>query len=68
MAACIILEFEQRAAGEFGRIKAALLAIGRPSGDLDMLIAAVCIANGQNIITRNPKHFVDVPGLVVESY
>ena len=63
-----ILEFDERAAEKFGKIQAYLLKIGRPAGDMDTLIAAVCLTNAQRIITRNAKHFADVPGLMVESY
>ena len=64
----VIYELDQPAAEHFGRAKAHLSRIGRPVGDIDVLIAAVCLANGESIITRNPKHFAGVPGLVVESY
>lgn len=64
----VILEFDEIAAQNFGRIQSHLLNIGRPAGDMDTLIAAVSITNGQRLITRNAKHFADVPGLVIESY
>jgi predicted nucleic acid-binding protein len=64
----IILEFDAAAAEHFGRAQAHQLNLGRPVGDMDILIAAVCLANGQRLITRNAKHFADVQGLVVESY
>jgi predicted nucleic acid-binding protein len=64
----VILEFDAQAALRYARIKAHLLRRGRPAGDCDMLIAAVAIANGQLLLTRNPKHFVDVPGLELSSY
>jgi predicted nucleic acid-binding protein len=35
---------------------------------MDVLIAAVAMANGQELITRNPRHFADIPGLVVATY
>jgi predicted nucleic acid-binding protein len=44
------------------------MSIGRPAGDMDTLIAAIALAHGQRLVTRNPKHFADVPGLIVESY
>jgi len=63
-----VLEFDEISAEHFGRVQARLLNIGRPVGDLDVLIAAVCLANGQKLITRNAKHFADVQGLVVVAY
>ena len=68
IAPLVILEFDEQAAEHFGRIQGHLLDIGRPIGDMDALIAAVCFANGQRLITRNFRHFLDIPGLVVEGY
>ena len=65
---CLIFEFDVRAALLFAETKARLLNIGRPSGDPDIQIAAVALASGQTLVTRNPKHFADVPGLLVETY
>lgn len=63
-----ILEFNETAARQFGRITAHLQRIGRPVGDMDVLIASVAMANGQVLVTRNPKHFVGIPALEVISY
>jgi predicted nucleic acid-binding protein len=57
------------AAKSFGRTVAHLRHIGRPTGDLDMLIAATSLAGGHALlITRNPSHFASIPGLTVERY
>lgn len=63
-----ILEFDEVAARIFGAATAHLQALGRPAGDMDVLIASVAIANDHALVTRNPKHFADIPGLFVESY
>jgi predicted nucleic acid-binding protein len=63
-----ILEFDEAAAEQFGRIQAHLFSLGQPVGDMDVLIAAVCIVHGQSLITRNQKHFIGIPGLTVEPY
>lgn len=63
-----ILEFDDRSARQFGRIQAMLLARGRPIGELDALIAAVAIANQQKLVTRNARHFIEIPVLRVETY
>jgi predicted nucleic acid-binding protein len=68
LAATVILDFDALAARIFARIKAAVLSIGKFPGDMDVLIAAVALANGEPLLTRNPRHFADIPGLVVESY
>jgi tRNA(fMet)-specific endonuclease VapC len=63
-----ILDLDQRAAQRFGYITARLQRLGRPAGDLDVLIASVALANGQSLVTRNTRHFTEIPGLQLESY
>ncbi|MBV8781532.1 MAG: type II toxin-antitoxin system VapC family toxin [Phycisphaerae bacterium] len=68
LAGVVILEFDALAAICYAVIKAAMFKRGRPVGDCDALIASICIANGQTLLTRNPKHFDGIPGLSVNSY
>ena len=64
-----ILEFGEAAAKVFGRLTAHLQEIGRPAGDMDVLIAATAVAaNEPLLITRNPSHYADLPGIRAESY
>lgn len=63
-----ILRFNDAAAREYGRVTAYLHRIGRPVGDMDVLIAATALVAGQRLVTRNAKHYRDIPGLVVEGY
>ena len=63
-----ILEFTSDAALRYAVIKATLQRLGRPSGDCDAMVAAIALANGQSLLTRNPRHFSDVPGLAVLNY
>lgn len=63
-----VLEFDYRAARLFGHITAYLQVIGRPAGDMDVLIASVAIGADQRLITGNLKHFADIPGLKAEAY
>ncbi len=64
----VILEFNAEAALHYAVIKAAMFKRGRPVGDCDALIAAVALANGQLLLTRNPRHFSHIAGLIVQSY
>jgi predicted nucleic acid-binding protein len=64
----VILEFNAEAALRYAVIKAAMFRHGRPIGDCDALIASVALANGQSLLTRNPRHFRHVPDLAVQSY
>lgn len=63
-----ILEFDASASLVYARIQAHLFDIGKPAGDADVFIAAVALANGQRLVTRNSDHFSLIPGLMVESY
>jgi predicted nucleic acid-binding protein len=64
----VILEFGADAARRYAVIKAGMLKNGRPAGDCDTMIAAVALANGQSLLTRNPRHFNGITGLLVTSY
>jgi tRNA(fMet)-specific endonuclease VapC len=63
-----VLELDNAAARQFGRVRAELQRRGRLVGDMDILIAAIALANGHAIVTRNKAHFTDVPGLAIISY
>jgi tRNA(fMet)-specific endonuclease VapC len=63
-----VLEFNDAAARVFGSITGYLQQIGKPAGDMDVLIAATAMVYGHTLITRNPKHFRHIPHLVVEEY
>jgi predicted nucleic acid-binding protein len=60
-----ILDFDRRAAEVFGRVLGRLQHAGTPIGDMDALIASVCLAAGHSVMTRNAAHFARVPGLSV---
>ncbi len=63
-----VTEFDDVAAKEFARATALLRRLGRPSGVMDVLIAAVVLANGLTLVTRNMRHFADIPGIHIETY
>ncbi len=65
---CEILEFTESAAHVFGSVTGFLQTIGKPSDDMDVLIAATAMAHGHALITRNPKHFQHIPELIVDNY
>lgn len=68
LAALTVLPYDERAAGRFGRIKAALERAGETLGDLDLQIASVALERGAPLVTHNQRHFGRVPGLVVEDW
>jgi tRNA(fMet)-specific endonuclease VapC len=65
----LILEMNEHGAEKFGQILSALDQAGQKTNDRDVLIAAIAISKGQNvIITRNEKDFEKIPEIAVESY
>ena len=58
-----ILPFDRSSAHEFGRVFAKRQKVGRPMAPMDALIAAIAVANGMSIATRDIDGFV---GLDIE--
>ena len=52
----------------FGGIKAHTQKIGRPTDDMDLLIAATALANGLTLVTHNTRHFEHIPELQAEDW
>ena len=63
-----IVPFDGDAAAEFGIIQGELKRIGRPTGELDALIAAVARVRGDIVVTHNTRDFINIPGLQLEDW
>ena len=63
-----IVEFDKNAAEEFGKIQAELRRIGRPTGQLDALIAAVARSRDDILVTNNIKDFENITNLRLENW
>ena len=61
-----IVPFDIECAKIFGTIKSKLRSIGKPTGEVDALIAATAIAHNATLVTANKKHFENIEGLKVE--
>ena len=48
--------------------KAQLRRMGRPTGDLDLLIGSTALAHDLTLATRNTKDFVNLSGLRLENW
>jgi tRNA(fMet)-specific endonuclease VapC len=59
-----ILPFDDAAASVFHRFRDARVRVGT----MDLKIAAICIAHGATLLTRNLVDFEKVPGLRVENW
>ena len=62
------LPFDDRAAAQYGQIRAHLAGLGMPIGPNDLLIAAIALANGLTLVTHNTGEFNRVPGLKLEDW
>jgi tRNA(fMet)-specific endonuclease VapC len=60
--------FDDRAAEQYGFVRALLERQGRPIGDADLLIAGIALAADATVVTRNEREFRRVPGLRVEAW
>ena len=63
-----ILPFDHDASLVAGSIDAYLIKEGKNIGTTDTMIDAIALANNQEILTRNVKHFERVKGLEVKTY
>jgi tRNA(fMet)-specific endonuclease VapC len=59
-----VLGFDERAGTEFERLQGLRLRVGT----MDLKIAAIALANGATVLTRNVKDFGLVPALRVEDW
>ncbi len=63
-----VASFDEKSAESYSELRAALRQKGRPIGEIDVLIAAVALANKATLVTHNVKHFAIVEGLAIEDW
>jgi tRNA(fMet)-specific endonuclease VapC len=63
-----VLSFDDRAAADFGKIRAALELAGTPCGGYDMQIGAHARSLDLTLVTNNRREFDRMPGLKVENW
>lgn len=59
-----LVNFDQRAAAEFDRLKKAKIRVGT----MDLKIAAIALVHGATLLTANDRDFQLIPGLRVENW
>jgi tRNA(fMet)-specific endonuclease VapC len=64
----VSLPFDDRAAEEYGKVRAHLSAQGALIGPNDLMIAAIALANQMTLVTGNSAEFSRVPGLSLEDW
>lgn len=63
-----VADFDQACAETYSQLRFALRKIGRPTSEIDMLIATIAMANGATLITHNIRHFEHIEGLSIEDW
>ncbi|MEN8263819.1 MAG: type II toxin-antitoxin system VapC family toxin [Nitrospirota bacterium] len=63
-----IASFDEKAADEYGKVRAQLEKKGQPIGSMDMLIGAHAISLGVTLVTNNTKEFRRIKGLSVKNW
>lgn len=62
------LPFDDRAAPEYGTIRAHLAAQGTPIGPNDLMIASIALAHDHTLVSNNTGEFSRVPNLKLEDW
>jgi tRNA(fMet)-specific endonuclease VapC len=63
-----IWPFDEKAAAEFGRLRADLRRAGRPMQVIDMMIAAIALTLGNTTVVSADSDLTAIPGLAVENW
>lgn len=63
-----VLEFTQKAAYTYAKIKADLIRKGKPCPNLDLLIGSIAIANRIALVTNNTRDFQNIESLKLENW
>ena len=63
-----ILPFDAKVATTFARLSADLTQLGAKRPALDLMIGATAAHHGLTVATLNARHFVGIPGVVVEDW
>jgi tRNA(fMet)-specific endonuclease VapC len=63
-----VLDWTNAVSPHYARVRAALERIGRPIGNMDLMIAAHAVSEGATVVTNNVRHFADVPGLKIQEW
>jgi tRNA(fMet)-specific endonuclease VapC len=63
-----IVDFDFKAAQQYGVIRAYLEKMGAPIGAYDLMIAANALSLGLVLVTNNEREFQRIPDLIVENW
>jgi tRNA(fMet)-specific endonuclease VapC len=63
-----IVPFDDAAAEDFGKLQGQLRRMGKPTGEMDALIASVARSRGDTVVTDNTRHFENIPDLQLANW
>ena len=63
-----VVDFDTSAAEVDGRVRFELRRKGRPTGEIDLLIASLAIAHRATLVTNNRRDFEQIDGLDLEDW
>lgn len=63
-----VVDYDIATAEIAGRLKAHLDRIGKRTGEMDILIAAVAVRHNALLVTNNLRHFENAPGIRLENW
>lgn len=63
-----VLEFTEKSAYHYGKIKSMLSLKGKPCPSLDLLIASIALAEKSTLVTNNTRDFQHIPGLKLSNW
>jgi tRNA(fMet)-specific endonuclease VapC len=58
-----VVNYDEACAESYSHIRVALRQMGRPTGEVDALIASVAITYDATLVTNNTRHFQHIPNL-----
>lgn len=62
------IALNKKACKIFGKNNAYLLKIGKITQDVDLMISSIAISKDLILVTRNKKHFENIPSLMIEEW
>jgi len=63
-----VAPFDRASADAYAALRMTFRAKGRPTGEVDALIAAVALARQAVFVTNNTRHFEHIDGLQIEDW
>jgi tRNA(fMet)-specific endonuclease VapC len=63
-----LIDFDQISAEHYSYLRLALRQKGKPTGEMDLLIAAIAVTHQAILVTHNTKHFQHIDGLTLEDW